>query len=40
MFRMVEHAKGRDTAFGNQVMLLGLPVLEAPELRPEQVELV
>ncbi len=39
MFRLVEQAKARDRSFGNQVMLLGLPVVEAPELRRNQVEL-
>jgi hypothetical protein len=39
MFRLVEQAKVRDRSFGNEVMLLGLPVIEAPELRTDQVEL-
>lgn len=39
MFRMVEHAKARDIGFGNTLMLLGLPVIEAPELQADQVEL-
>jgi hypothetical protein len=39
MFQVVKHEKARDFAFGNAFMLLGLPVVEAPELRPDQVEL-
>jgi hypothetical protein len=39
MFEVVKHEKARDFAFGNAFMLLGLPVVEAPELRPDQVEL-
>jgi hypothetical protein len=39
MFRALEAEKARDRAFGNAVMLLGLPVVEAPDLRPDQVEL-
>jgi len=39
MFELVRHEKARDFAFGNQFMLLGLPVVEAPELAPDQVEL-
>jgi hypothetical protein len=39
MFQVVKHEKARDFAFGNPFLLLGLPVVEAPELRPDQVEL-
>ncbi len=39
MFELVKHEKARDFAFGNPFMLLGLPVVEAPELAPDQVEL-
>jgi hypothetical protein len=39
MFELVKHEKARDFAFGNSFMLLGLPVVEDPELRPDQVEL-
>jgi hypothetical protein len=39
MFHVVQHAKARDFAFGNAFFLLGLPVVESPELRPDQVEL-
>ena len=39
MFQLVKHEKARDFAFGNPFMLLGLPVVEAPELAPDQVEL-
>ena len=38
-FELVKHEKARDFAFGNPFMLLGLPVIEAPELAPDQVEL-
>ena len=39
MFQLVKHEKARDFAFGNPFMLLGLPVVEAPELAPDEVEL-
>jgi hypothetical protein len=39
MFRVVQDAKARDVGFGNTIMLLGLPIVEAPDLRIEQVEL-
>jgi hypothetical protein len=39
MFQLVRQEKARDFGFGNPFLLLGLPVVEAPELRPDQVEL-
>jgi hypothetical protein len=39
MFELVRQEKARDFGFSNQFMLLGLPVIEAPELAPDQVEL-
>jgi hypothetical protein len=39
MFELVKQQKARDFAFGNAFMLLGLPVVEGPELRTDQVEL-
>jgi hypothetical protein len=39
MFQVVKREKERDFAFGNGFFLLGLPVVEARELRADQVEL-
>jgi hypothetical protein len=39
IYQLVKHEKARDFAFGNAFFLLGLPVVEAPELRADQVEL-
>ena len=39
-YRMLKAERARDFALGNPLMLLGLDVVEAPSLRPDEVELI